>query len=148
MSALLRRLGRQDYWPGKKSISKQILHDPLIAIFLLMNRPSKSITKQSSHSRATILLEYVDRCKFASSNIILLTHRYWQHSVELSYQHVVSLYGLSWSLLVEVRLVRAWKVAPALAVGCTVVMKPSELTPLTALVCSSIQPSCSPVLTL
>ncbi len=30
---------------------------------------------------------------------------------------------------------RAWKVAPALAVGCTIVMKPSELTPLTALVC-------------
>ncbi len=29
---------------------------------------------------------------------------------------------------------RAWKVAPALAVGCTLVMKPSELTPLTALV--------------
>ncbi|OCF31508.1 aldehyde dehydrogenase (NAD+) [Kwoniella heveanensis BCC8398] len=28
----------------------------------------------------------------------------------------------------------AWKVGPALAAGCTVVMKPSELTPLTALV--------------
>ena len=29
---------------------------------------------------------------------------------------------------------RAWKVAPALACGCTIVMKPSEFTPLTALV--------------
>ncbi|KAF9452466.1 aldehyde dehydrogenase [Macrolepiota fuliginosa MF-IS2] len=32
----------------------------------------------------------------------------------------------------------AWKVAPALAVGCTVVMKPSELTPLTALKLSEL----------
>ena len=27
----------------------------------------------------------------------------------------------------------AWKLAPALAAGCTVVLKPSELTPMTAL---------------
>ncbi|THH17943.1 hypothetical protein EW146_g2947 [Bondarzewia mesenterica] len=32
----------------------------------------------------------------------------------------------------------AWKVAPALAVGCTVVMKPSEITPLTALKLSEL----------
>ncbi len=32
----------------------------------------------------------------------------------------------------------AWKVAPALAAGCCVVMKPSELTPLTALVLSEL----------
>ena len=32
---------------------------------------------------------------------------------------------------------RAWKVAPALACGCTIVMKPSEFTPLTALVSPS-----------
>jgi aldehyde dehydrogenase (NAD+) len=32
----------------------------------------------------------------------------------------------------------AWKVAPALACGCTIVMKPSELTPLTALKLSEL----------
>jgi acyl-CoA reductase-like NAD-dependent aldehyde dehydrogenase len=32
----------------------------------------------------------------------------------------------------------SWKVAPALATGCTVVMKPSELTPLTALYMSKL----------
>jgi len=32
----------------------------------------------------------------------------------------------------------AWKVAPAAAVGCTIVMKPSELTPLTALKLSEL----------
>ena len=32
----------------------------------------------------------------------------------------------------------AWKVGPAIAAGCTIVMKPSELTPLTALVLSEL----------
>ncbi|KAF4574882.1 aldehyde dehydrogenase (NAD(P)(+)) ald5 [Pleurotus pulmonarius] len=32
-----------------------------------------------------------------------------------------------------VKIARSWKVAPALACGCTIVMKPSEVTPLTAL---------------
>lgn len=31
-----------------------------------------------------------------------------------------------------------WKIAPALATGCTVVIKPSELTPLTALYMTKI----------
>ncbi len=30
-------------------------------------------------------------------------------------------------------MIRMWKIAPALACGCTVVLKPAELTPLTAL---------------
>lgn len=39
---------------------------------------------------------------------------------------------------------RAWKIGPALAVGCTVVLKPSELTPLPALVCHSLDRSLLP----
>ena len=35
-------------------------------------------------------------------------------------------------------LMAAWKVAPALAAGCTMVLKPSEITPLTALALSDI----------
>src|SRR5258708_26486644 len=34
----------------------------------------------------------------------------------------------------------AWKVAPALAAGCTIVMKPAEFTPLTALSFAAIAP--------
>ncbi|MYM64787.1 aldehyde dehydrogenase family protein [Pseudomaricurvus sp. HS19] len=35
-------------------------------------------------------------------------------------------------------LMASWKVAPALAAGCTVVLKPSEVTPLTALILAEI----------
>jgi hypothetical protein len=56
--------------------------------------------------------------------------------MELSHQYVVSLYDSSERPMTTENIPRAWKVAPALAVGCTIVMKPSELTPLTALVCS------------
>ncbi|KAG0151267.1 hypothetical protein CROQUDRAFT_37076 [Cronartium quercuum f. sp. fusiforme G11] len=37
-------------------------------------------------------------------------------------------------------LLMAWKIAPALASGCTIVLKPSELTPLTALKIASLFP--------
>ena len=53
--------------------------------------------------------------------------------MELPHQHVVSDYDCSISHEAKTDA-RAWKIAPALAVGCTIVMKPSELTPLTALV--------------
>ncbi|DBA02877.1 TPA: hypothetical protein N0F65_005904 [Lagenidium giganteum] len=39
-------------------------------------------------------------------------------------------------------LMALWKVAPALAAGCTVVLKPSELTPLTALQLAQIASDC------
>lgn len=44
--------------------------------------------------------------------------------------------GFISSLVIKNEFHRAWKVAPALACGCTIVMKPSEFTPLTALVCA------------
>lgn len=39
-------------------------------------------------------------------------------------------------------MMAAWKVAPALAAGCTVVLKPSELTPLTALRLADLASAC------
>lgn len=59
----------------------------------------------------------------------------WRDSIPWNYPIMM------WCVLVRYNLgnllssiIRAWKTAPALAVGCTVVMKPSELTSITALV--------------
>lgn len=54
----------------------------------------------------------------------------WNYPIQMWYVEY------SWRTQKSVVLIgpRAWKVAPALAVGCTIVMKPSEITPLTALV--------------
>ena len=41
-------------------------------------------------------------------------------------------------------MMAAWKLAPALAAGNTVVLKPSELTPLTTLKLAGLLPRCSP----
>jgi hypothetical protein len=61
-----------------------------------------------------------------------------KHPLELPHSDVVSeVYQMICEAVLKI--FRAWKVAPALAVGCTVVMKPSELTPLTALVRPSIR---------
>lgn len=54
--------------------------------------------------------------------------------MELSHSNVVRRVLPTHSESVVLTESRAWKVAPALAVGCTIVMKPSEITPLTALV--------------
>jgi hypothetical protein len=51
----------------------------------------------------------------------------------VSYPDVVRKPAQQISLFCD-QCLRGWKVAPALACGCTIVMKPSELTPLTALV--------------
>ena len=44
-------------------------------------------------------------------------------------------------------LMVAWKWAPALAAGCTVVLKPAEQTPLTALYLASLTVEVSPTAT-
>ena len=54
--------------------------------------------------------------------------------MELSHWNVVRRVFLTNSASTVLTESRAWKIAPALAVGCTIVMKPSEITPLTALV--------------
>lgn len=63
-----------------------------------------------------------------------------QHPMELSDNDVVCHFLFqTWrlskdSILIPGFVYRVWKIGPALATGCTIVMKPSELTPLTSLV--------------
>lgn len=74
------------------------------------------------------------KCKSHNAEVLrIIDAQNPKHSMELSHHDVVSGVYEVWCQI-PLRVFRAWKVAPALAVGCTVVMKPSELTPLTALV--------------
>jgi acyl-CoA reductase-like NAD-dependent aldehyde dehydrogenase len=51
--------------------------------------------------------------------------------VSRSFRDYALTYSIPWNYPAQMW---GWKVAPALAAGCTIVMKPSELTPLTAMV--------------
>jgi len=69
----------------------------------------------------------------ASQEIALPDARFTSHAVREPLGVVGAIIPWNYPLLMA-----AWKVAPALAAGCTVVLKPSELTPLTALELGSI----------
>lgn len=126
-------------WADK--ITGQVYGAPLRNEFVFMLsilRPSKSTTKPSLLSPGTILLGFADKCGWFPCVTLYTFTDTIQYPMELPNQYVVCiLLRRSWRSKRDV-LFRAWKVAPALACGCTIVMKPSELTPLTALMLSKL----------
>lgn len=89
-----------------------------------------------------------DVCRMHYICILSRTHHIYpsQHPLELPNSDVVCSNVLEACLrfvLIGITSTRAWKVAPALACGCTIVMKPSEFTPLTALVRLFYSHSCA-----
>lgn len=95
------------------------------------------------HSRLFAVLEALDNGKpireTRDLDIPLVARHFYHHAgwaalqdTELSDQQAIGVVGqiIPWNFPL---LMLAWKVAPALALGNTVVMKPAEATPLTAL---------------
>jgi aldehyde dehydrogenase (NAD+) len=95
------------------------------------------------HSRLLAVLESMDNGKSIREtrdiDIPLVARHFYHHAgwaqlldAEFPGYHGVGVVGqiIPWNFPL---LMLAWKVAPALAAGCTIVIKPAEFTPLTAL---------------
>jgi aldehyde dehydrogenase (NAD+) len=100
------------------------------------------------HSRLFAVLETLDNGKpireTRDIDIPLVARHFYHHAgwaqlaeQEFAGYHAAGVVGqiIPWNFPL---LMLAWKVAPALAAGCTVVLKPAELTPLTALLFAEI----------
>src|SRR4051812_44322141 len=100
------------------------------------------------HSRLFAVLESMDNGKSIREtrdiDIPLVARHFYHHAgwaqlldAELPGYHGVGVVGqiIPWNFPL---LMLAWKVAPALAAGCTIVIKPAEFTPLTALLFAEI----------
>ena len=96
------------------------------------------------NSRLLAVLESMDNGKSIREtrdiDIPLVARHFYHHAgwaqlmeTELAGYHGIGVVGqiIPWNFPL---LMMAWKIAPALAAGCTIVIKPAEFTPLTALV--------------
>src|SRR5512140_527700 len=103
------------------------------------------------HSRLLAVLESMDNGKSIREtrdiDIPLVARHFYHHAgwaqlldSEFAGQHAVGVVGqiIPWNFPL---LMFAWKVAPALAAGCTIVIKPAEFTPLTALLFAELADS-------
>src|SRR5205085_12612589 len=95
------------------------------------------------HSRLLAVLESLDNGKSIREtrdiDVPLVARHFYHHAgwaqlleSEFAGHHAAGVVGqiIPWNFPL---LMLAWKVAPALAAGCTIVIKPAEFTPLTAL---------------
>ncbi len=100
------------------------------------------------HARFLAVLESIDNGKSIREtrdiDIPLVARHFYHHAgwaqlleAEFAGYHAAGVVGqiIPWNFPL---LMLAWKVAPALAAGCTVVLKPAEFTPLTALAFAEI----------
>jgi aldehyde dehydrogenase (NAD+) len=119
--------------PGWKSLSPHARARYLYAL-------ARGVQK---HSRLLAVLESMDNGKSIREtrdiDIPLVARHFYHHAgwaqlldAEFPRHHGVGVVGqiIPWNFPL---LMLAWKVAPALAAGCTIVIKPAEFTPLTAL---------------
>jgi len=103
------------------------------------------------HSRLLAVVETMDNGKSIREtrdiDIPLVARHFYHHAgwaqlmeAEFAGHHGAGVVGqiIPWNFPL---LMMAWKVAPALAAGCTIVIKPAEFTPLTALVFAELAES-------
>ncbi len=135
-------------FPAWASLSAEARHDHLIRIATLIERDLESLAvaesidqgKPVSLARAVDIPRAVSNFKFyatAALHTANESHDMAGTAINYTLRHPLGVVGCisPWNLPLYLF---TWKVAPALAAGCTVVAKPSEITPMTAYLLSEL----------
>jgi len=135
-------------FPAWGSLSAEARHDHLIRIATLIERDLESLAvaesidqgKPVSLARTVDIPRAVSNFKFyATAAMHTANESHDMHGTAINYtlRQPLGVVGCisPWNLPLYLF---TWKVAPALAAGCTVVAKPSEITPMTAYLLSEL----------
>lgn len=129
-------------FPSWSRLSAENRHDKLMRLVSLIERDLESLAKAESIdngkpltlARAVDIPRAVSNLKFyatAALHTANASHDTAGQAINYTLRHPVGVAGCisPWNLPLYLL---TWKIAPALAAGCTVVAKPSEITPMTA----------------
>lgn len=135
-------------FPGWSSLSPEARHDHLIKIAALIERDLESLAaaesvdqgKPVSLARTVDIPRAVSNFKFyatAAMHTANESHDMAGTAINYTLRQPLGVVGCisPWNLPLYLF---TWKIAPALAAGCTVVAKPSEITPMTAYLLSKL----------
>lgn len=139
-------------FPGWSATSPETRHDTLMRLVGLIERDLESLAlaesidngKPVSLARTVDIPRAVSNFKFyATASMHTATEAHETvtgnngHAINYTLRHPLGVVGCisPWNLPLYLF---TWKIAPALAAGCTVVAKPSEVTPMTAYLLSGL----------
>lgn len=135
-------------FPSWSQTSPEARHDMLIRLAGLIERDLESLAlaesidngKPVSLARAIDIPRAVSNFKFyatAAMHAATEAHETIGQAINYTLRHPLGVVGCisPWNLPLYLF---TWKIAPALAAGCTVVAKPSEVTPMTAYLLSNL----------
>ncbi len=138
----------EDAFPGWAGSSAEIRHDVLMKLSALIERDLDSLSeaecidngKPKSLAKAVDIPRAVANFKFyatAAMHFASESHDTVGQAINYTLRKPLGVVGCisPWNLPLYLF---TWKIAPALAAGCTVVAKPSEVTPMTAFLLSKL----------
>ena len=136
-------------FPAWSATSPEARHDILMRLVGLIERDLESLAlaesidngKPISLARVVDIPRSVANFKFYATAAMHTANEshdsVWQHAINYTLRQPLGVVGCisPWNLPLYLF---TWKIAPAIAAGCTVVAKPSEVTPMTAFLLSKL----------